>query len=90
MVNRTWSRKVTLAKKAGAGELQSLKVPLGARGLMRWSGREWPIRCAGSTRVSGVKLFIFVGSSWKKKQVEATVRLTRKEALAVMKRASNS
>ena len=87
---RVWQRKVTLAKKAGS-ELESLKVPLRAQGLIQWSAKkEWPIRCVGSTRVNGKKLFIFVGKSWKRKQVESTIRLTRPEALEVMKRARDA
>jgi hypothetical protein len=86
LVTREWRRKVTLAKKAGAGELERLKV--GTKGLIQWSAtKEWPIRCVGTTIVQGVKLFIFVGKSWRKKQVESTVRLTLAEALDAMKRA---
>jgi len=87
---REWHRKVTLSKKAGY-ELESLNVPLRAQGQIRWSAtKEWAIRCVGSIRVKGKKLFIFVGKSWKKKQVESTIRLTRAEALEAMKRARDA
>ena len=88
-VTRTWRRKKSpLAKKAGAGELESLRVPRLADGLMQWSAtKEWRIRCVGNTVVKGKKMFIFVGKSGQKRQVESTIRLTRAEAIEVIKRA---
>jgi hypothetical protein len=87
-VTRTWDRKVVLAKKAGLGDLDSLRVPRLVEGLMWWSPtKDWPIRCVGNTVVKGKKMFIFVGKSWQKRQVESTIRLTRTEALQVIKRA---
>ena len=84
-VTRQWPRKaVPLVRKAGAGNLQSPVVMPKARGVMRWPNQDWHIRCVGTTWVKK-KMFIFVGKSGMKRQVQSTIWLTRTEALDAMR-----
>lgn len=84
---REWRQVKRLATKPGLEVDHQVRVRPGKQGVVLW-GRaktKWPVTCTGVTYIKGVKMFIFVGRSWKKKQVQSSIYLTRREAVEVIK-----